>query len=137
MANGVTATRLLDPPTPPTEPNPDIEQKLGTVVADAATAIALAVGEFTQSGELTRKIKMMGAEHVAKLATIALEHELGDEDFFNKARVAGKAILRQRLNGSVAPAQRDAGLDFYLDNLFDIVGRVVRDERTFRVAMAN
>jgi hypothetical protein len=136
MANGAVVRLDLAPDaTSPTAPNPDTE--LGTAVADAATAIALAVGAFAQNGELTRETKMIGAERVAKLAGLQLAYGLDDLAFAAMAREQGKAVLRRRLNGSLDPAQRDAGIDFYIDALFEITEKVVRDERVFRMAMSH
>jgi hypothetical protein len=130
MANGVAIALSSPEPTPE-----ESELAIGEAVADAATAIALAVGAFAQNGELTRATKLAGAEQVAKLAGLQLAYGLDDLAFIDKAREQGKAVLRRRLNGSLAPTQRDAGIDFYLDALFEITGKVVHDERTFRMAM--
>jgi hypothetical protein len=131
MANGVVAARLLDPPSTvsPTEPN------LGEMVAGAVVTLCAAVQEYAQAGEVAREIKLAGAEKIARLARLQLDHAGGDQDFIAAARRAGKAALRQALNGS--SAQHEKVLDFYLDETFDLVAHIVRDERIFRSAMAN
>jgi hypothetical protein len=133
MVNGAAAALVeLDPVTIPAQ-----EKELGEATAAAVAVLCAAVQSYAHAGELTREIKSMGSERIARVARLQLDHEGGDQDFIAMARRAGMQVLRQRLNGAFDPAQCDATLDFYLDNLFDIVSRVVRDERAFRAAAAH
>ena len=107
-------------------------------MASAACMVACAIEDCRQGGSLAPDTKAIGADRLTRVTMLALNHELGDDDFFGKARAAGKKILRQRLNGSsISPGAADPVLDFYLDSLFEITSCVMRDERAFRAAMAH
>ena len=132
MANGhAVALPLAEEPE-----QEGIEATLGEVVAAAACVIAQAVEDCRQGGSLAPATRAAGGDRLARVTMLALDHELGDEDFFSKARAAGKKNLRERLNGSsISPGAADAVLEFYLDSLFEITSCVMRDERAFRRAM--
>ena len=132
MANGAAALHVLDEPAP--DPR---QEEIGEAVAAAATMIACAIEDCRQGGSLAPATKAVGADRLTRVTMLALDHELGDQDFFSKARESGKKILRQRLNGSFSPEAADAVLDFYLDSLFEITSCVMRDERAFRAAAAH
>ncbi len=133
MPNGVAALHVLDEPA--ADPK---QEEIGEAVASAACVIAQAVEDCRQGGSLAPATRATGGDRLARVTMLALDHELGDDDFFRTARESGKKILRQRLNGSsISPGAADAVLDFYLDSLFEITSCVMRDERAFRAAMAH
>jgi len=132
MANGVAIALPLAE-----EPTPAQEEVIGQAIASATTALCFALLELQQDGRLDPATREAGGNRVAKVATLMLDHALGDQDFLSTARAQGKVQLRRYLNGSFAPAQSDAALDFHIDNLLEIVTRVVADERVFRRAAAN
>ena len=65
---------------------------------------------------------------------LQLDHELGDDDFTDKARDAGRRVLRRRF--AAADVQL---IDVWIDDLFTIVRPIIKDERIFffRIARAN
>ena len=95
-----------DPPAPTprtaqrTSPVPRRSRSIGEAVAAAATMIACAIEDCRQGGSLAPATKAAGGDRLARVTMLALDHELGDDDFFRTARDSGKKILRQRLNGS-------------------------------------
>jgi hypothetical protein len=137
MANGSVARLPYTSEVTPAAPEPDAAIALGTAVADAVLAIAWAIDGYQRAGMLATDVKDAGARRIARIAALQLDHEAGDDDFICKARTAGKRVLRRSLTGDYAPHLADVAIDLHLDGLFTIVGHVVRDERTMRVAWAN
>ena len=153
MSNGAAIAHLPLPQAPTTStkafagdtnavPVTAIEAEIGLAVADAACAIAASIEDFRCGGAMTTAVRDIGAVRIAKVAELALDHELGDADFLHAARVAGRHVLQRRLADDdfflgQSPAGADAAIDILVDHLFTIVERVVHDERVFRAAWAN
>jgi hypothetical protein len=143
MANGVAAALpLLAPelpsaPAKATTPDVPIELTLGMAVADAVTALSLAMSDYQRCGMLAPTTREAGGSRIAKVAELQLGHEFGDCDFASRARAAGKATLRQYFNADfyqyTSPAAVEAELDALITEVLAIAGKVVRDER----ALAN
>ena len=107
-------------------------------MASAACMIACAIEDCRQGGSLAPDTKAIGADRLTRVTMLALNHELGDDDFFSKARAAGKKILRQRLNGSsISPGAADASARFLPRQFIRNNVLRMRDERAFRAAMAH
>ena len=124
MVNGTAV--LAHVPEPPSEA---AEIEVGEAIASAACGFCFALQEFQQNGGLTDVVRAAGGERIARVAQLQLGHELGDRDFTAIAHRAGKAVLRQFFDGSFSPAQCDAALDFYINEVLMIVSRVVAMER--------
>jgi hypothetical protein len=142
MANAAAARvpcelELTPTPTPPSES----DRTLGQVVADAAAMIAKAIEDCRQTGVLASTTKAAGSIRLARVAELALAHELGDPDFYSRARAAGLREMRQYLDADFfrrhSPAEADAAFNMYMDGLFEIVANAIKDERAIRAALAN
>ena len=143
--NGAIARLLPESSSTPAHPEagkPDMATEFGATVADAACAIAASIEDYRQSGAMAPAVKDASSTRIAKVAELQLDHELGDDDFTRKARVAGRHVLQWRLadNGFFPdhdPAEADAVIEAYIDELLGIVEHVVHGERVLRLAWAN
>jgi hypothetical protein len=147
MANGHAA--LLQLPQAPSAPEqclatgdkPSINLEiLGQAVADATCALAAGmISYYRQGGTLDPAVKETGGERLAAVARLMLDHPGDDADFLQVARDAGQRVLRRRhfTDDCYGPFKTDVAISVCLDGLFEIVTRVVRDERIFRIARAN
>jgi hypothetical protein len=145
MANGATV-RLplaLESAAAPAsdKPSEPIETAIGAAMADAVTVFCEAAIAQQETGLLPPAIIAAGGSRVATIAMLQLEHELGDDDFFRRAHEQGKCVLHQYLGADLfrqhGPGQVDMVLDMAIDSVFEIVSKVVKDERAVRVAWAH
>lgn len=144
MSNGHAAVAYLLP-TAPAQPQaqdkPGIDlELLGQAVADATCALAAGMTDYyRQAGVLDPAVKETGGERLAAVALLALDYAGTDADFLQAARDAGKRVLRRRhfTDDCYSPFKTDRALGVCLDGLFEVVTRVVHDERIFRIARAN
>jgi hypothetical protein len=151
MPNGATALHLAfepapDAPTGATAGKPDAapaatEIAIGEATAAAACVVARAMSDYRLHGVLDPTIKLAGGEQIAKVATLQLDHGLGDRAFAVMAREHGKLQLQQYVDAGFcqhcSPADIETAIDLAIDSVLEIVTRVVKDERTFRAAWAN
>jgi hypothetical protein len=148
MANGAAVARLVPPSARATADKPaaapavaGIEVELGRAVASAATAVARAMLDYGAFGVMDSETKEAGGSRIARVATLQLDHKEGDLDFIARARNAGRRELRQCIDADFyrqhRPEHCAAAIDFYLDAVFEVVAKVVEDERAFRAAWAN
>ena len=139
---------LPEPPAAPTTGKPaappaaaGIEVELGRAVASAATAVARAMMDYDAFGVMDGETKEAGGSRIARVATLQIDHKEGDLDFIARARNAGRRELRQHIDADFHRQHRPeycaAAIDFYLDAVFEVVAKVVADERAFRAAWAN
>jgi hypothetical protein len=146
-SNGVAALHLAFEPAPESKdasvgkPDGGIEVALGAAVADAVITLYQAIIDQQQSGVLAATTKNAGASRIARIATLQLDHELGDDDFFRRAHEQGRCVLHRYLDADLfrqhGPGEVDMVLDAAIDSVFEIVTRVVKGERVFRAAWAN
>jgi hypothetical protein len=136
MPNGMAVARQLDdPPVIPTkasQADAAILERIGSVTADAAVAIAMGMATFADVGRVTSGVKELGGRAVAKLAMLRLEH-FGEFDFDSVARAQGLLVLNQRhratLRAHLGPAEVDAAFPELLDHALLISTKVADDER--------
>jgi hypothetical protein len=145
MSNGSVALQLLDPPSAPEQrlaPDAceiDLEI-LGQAVADATCALAAGMTSYyRQGGTLDPEVKETGGARLAAVALLALDYEGLDADFLQIARDAGHRVLRRRhfTDDCYAPFKTDVAISVCIGGLFEVVARVVKDERIYRAAWAN
>ena len=138
MANGATArlpfTSELPSDNGPISAKPSstaLEVSIGMAVESAVTALAQAMVDYQHCGVLLPATKEAGGSRIAKVAELWLSHEGDDLDFATKVRTAGKRALRRHLpiDFPHSPAAIDAALEFYINELLGMVGRVVANER--------
>jgi hypothetical protein len=141
-SNGV-AVRLAPEPAPA---NPstqeDIETAIGEATASAVTTFYQGAIAQQETGLLPPAIIAAGGSRIAAIALLQLDHELGDDDFFRRAHEQGKCVLHRYLGDAdlfqrYAPGEVDKALDVAIDSIFEIVTKVVKDERAFRAAWAH
>jgi hypothetical protein len=110
-------------------------------VAGAVIVFFQAVFDQQENGAIAPTTTAAGGSRVARIATLQLDHAHGDDDFFRRAHEQGKRALHQRLDAGLfrqcGPGEVDTVLDTAIDSMFEIVTRVVRDERIYRAAWAN
>src|SRR5262245_16231799 len=136
MANGVVALSLVIEPTPADSPKDSpAEITLGEAMASAVTALVVGINDCQHHGELSPEAKDVGSRRFAKVTMLALASELGDDDFFAQARAAGKRELLRLFPADFnhSRVETEMVLDGYIDIVFELVGKVVANER----AMAN
>jgi len=97
-----------------------LEHYVGQQVAGAASALALALGEF-QDGGLTSSTKAQGGDLIAELYRLRA-FMVGYWDFDKIAREHGAAALRAGCDGEMSPATADK----LVSAVLDILARVVR-----------
>jgi hypothetical protein len=97
-----------------------MEHYIGQQVAGAASALALALGEF-QNGGLTPMTKGQGGDLIAELYRLR-QYMIGTWDFDKIAREQGAAALRAACDGEMSPA----AVDKLVSAVLDILARVVR-----------
>jgi len=151
MVNGSAARSLpaLELPSTPTTvsaepPAAGLESAIGVAVADAVLALYRAMWDFQQGDVLSPTTREAGGSRMARVATLMLDHGPGDRDFIALAHRAGRCELRRHLAHLDAELFRrhesvevDKVLDRDIDSVFEIVRLAVRDERSFRAALAN
>jgi hypothetical protein len=143
MANGAAvALHLVSAPESNDAPNGGIEVALGAAVADAVFVFYQAILDTQQSGILAATTKNAGADRIAAIALLQLDHAGGDIDFVARAHRDGKRELRRFFNNTDLfrqhdPVEIDKVFDTSISDVLGIVSRVVRDERVFRAAWAN
>ena len=119
----------------------EIERSIGLAVADAVVVLYQAAIAQQECGLLPPAIKDAGGARIAAIATMQLDHEGGDLDFITRAHRAGKRELRRYFSVDFfqqhGPGEVDMVLDVAINSIFEIVTRVVKDERVFRAAWAN
>ena len=83
MANG-NAVRLTFAPEPPAAPASDkpIETAIGEAVASAVFVFYQAILDQQESGILAATTKNAGADRIARISLLMLDHAGGDDDFF-------------------------------------------------------
>jgi hypothetical protein len=140
MPNG-TAIALppaLDPPAPAKAIAPgEVEQRIGTAVADAVTAIGAGLMDWEAAGSLRDTTRRLAGEHLGRVAMLQLEHASGDNNFAAIARSAGRRELwsrcdagfRAHYGASFDEAAIDHALDENISWVIEITTKVVRDER--------
>ena len=142
MVNGHAALRVsveLEPiATPKSDAGAPIEIDVGVELANVAAWLCTGLTEF-RNGGLSPKTKAAGGERMVPLALAMLAFTGPDGDFLDRARVAGRAVLRQNfeLDRPCSSAETDAVIEFYIDGVFEVLTKVVETERAFRIAMAN
>ena len=147
MHNGNAALQLAFEPAPAlAEAAADkrgspVSAELGEAMASATTAFCYAFDEHRNYGGLRPETRTAIGERVGRVAMLALGHEGGDQDFAVHARDAGRPILRRCLGAEYfrrfSPTQGDEAIDFFLDGVLGVVGRVVETERALQLAMAH
>ena len=125
MANGAAALHVLDEPAP--DPR---QEEIGEAVAAAATMIACAIEDCRQGGSLAPATKAVGADRLTRVTMLALDHELGDQDFFSKAREFWQENFAPAPQWKFQPGSRRCGARF-LPRQF-IRNNVLRDARRAR-----
>jgi hypothetical protein len=140
--NGHAAVRLtIEPPTAPEQhpavagPPDPVADVIGAAVADAVIAIRGAVDTCLRTGTFTLdpESKREGGDLLARIVMMQLDHELGDDDFIHKAHTAGRRALAQHFTDGPPPVDPAV----WINDLFRIVGPIVKNERTYRIAWAN
>jgi hypothetical protein len=141
MANGAAVPALLPTASATPAAGQDIEAALGAAVADAVIVLYQAIIDHQQNGALALATKDAGASRIARIATLQLDHEGGDLDFVARAHCTGKRELRRYFDADLfrryGPGEVDMVFDTAINSVFEIVARVVKDERVFRAAWAN
>jgi hypothetical protein len=154
MANGVAVARFAPPSTPAAVPGStptgistdprasgdqtELKHAIGEAVAAAVIVFYQAIFDQQERGFLAPSTKTAGGDRIAKIAELQLDHEPGDDDFFRSAHEQGKCVLRRHFNADLFRQHEvDMALDAAIGSVFEIVNRVVRDERIFRAAWAN
>src|SRR3954470_12291781 len=157
MANGVAVARFPPPSTPAAVPGPTptgistgprasgdqagLKRAIGEAVAAAVIVFYQAIFDQQERGFLAPSTKTAGGDRIAKIAELQLDHELGDDDFFRSAHEQGKCVLHRHFNADLfrqhGLGEVDVALDKAISSVFEIVNRVVRDERIYRAAWAN
>jgi hypothetical protein len=141
MANGSTALLLLagDPPAAPADATdkPDEGIALGAAVADAVFTLFRAILDRQENDALAPAIKDAGADRIARISLLMLDHAGGDDDFFRRAHEQGKRELRRFFNNTDlfqqhAPAEIDKVFGASISDVLGIVSKVVAVERVFR-----
>jgi len=97
-----------------------MEHYIAQQVSGAASAIALALGEF-QDGGLTTTTKQAGGDLIAELFRLK-QFTVGYWDFDKIAREQGAAALRAACDGEMSLATADK----LVSAVLDILARVVR-----------
>jgi hypothetical protein len=97
------------------------------------------ISYYRQGGILDPEAKEIGGERLAAVALLALDYEGTDADFLQAARDAGHCVLRRRhfTDDCYSPVRTDVALSVCIDGVFEVVTRVVKDERIYRAAWAN
>jgi hypothetical protein len=147
MPNGAVALKLVSPPEHPSKDTPaagkpdKVEAMIGAAVAGVATLLCAAVQDHQHLDGLDPKIREAGGIRVAQLAEMWLAHDGSDHEFIDVARQQGRIVLQQYLPASFfrrySTEQGGAALDYYVDVVFAITSRVVKDERAMRMAEAH
>ena len=123
------------------EPGTGIETAIGAAVASAACVVARAMSDYRLHGALDPAIKLAGAERIAKVAGLQLDHGLGDVALAVIAREQGKLQLCRYFDADFyrhcRTADIETALDLAIDSVLEITAKVVRDGRTLRAAWTN
>jgi hypothetical protein len=142
--NGAAALHLVPAPESKAaavgKPSEPIE--IGAAVADAVVVFFRAILDTQQSGILAPATKNAGGDRIAALALLQLDYAGGDSDFVARAHRDGKRELRRCFNNTDLfqqhdPVEIDKVFDTSISDVLGIVTRVVKDERTYRLAWAN
>jgi hypothetical protein len=145
MANGAAVTLQLVP-EPSTEAaagkpgatptSTAIETtKIGSVVADAAEIIAVALAEYEAGGAMTVATRTASAERLGRVAELFLSTFGELPNLAVTARREGKRVLHQRHGATLLQhcgAAPEAAINELLDHVVAIASTVARDEMAFR-----
>jgi hypothetical protein len=144
MANGAAVTLHLVPACESKDASvgKPIEVEIGEAVAAAVTTFYQAAIAQQETGLLPPAIIAAGGSRIAAIALLQLDHAGGDSDFVARAHRDGKRELHRYLGDTglfqrCGPDEVDMVLDVAIDSVFEIVTKVVRDERAFRAAWAH
>jgi hypothetical protein len=137
-SNGHAALAPLSVPeatTPAATPAPELPiEQLGEAIADAVISLACTIEGYQRSGVLDPAAREEGGSRVAKVVMLQLDHELGDDDFANKAHYAGRQVLLRRyFTNGYDRKLADAAIGVHISIVLMLTGRVVKGER----ALAN